>query len=193
MTSARKQTCSQPIKSSIRIWRNRFAAISLLGLALSATVAQPASAEQLWSYRSVNVPNRHIRHRDFLGFIENIKRNDLVGRDDATFEIVEGLAGDCMSFKSKNFRDHYLRHQNFRIKLAKLSNDDLFKRDATFCVSLGRFFPGATSFESFNLRGHFIRHSNFRLQIAKDDGSDLFGKDASFFRQVPLSQFPPSE
>src|SRR5262245_37995461 len=143
------------------------------------------------SYRSWNYPNRYIRHRSFLAYIDPIVANDQLGRKDATFRLVPGLAGRCWSFESVNYPGYFLRHENFRLKLAKQTDDQLFKEDATFCIVAGLANSEARSFESVNFPGHYIRHSNFELWLAKSDGSRLFKADATFITSPPLTEHPP--
>ena len=143
------------------------------------------------SFRSWNFPNRYIRHRSFLAYIDPIVANDNLGRKDATFRLVPGLAGRCWSFQSVNIPDHFLRHENFRVKLAKQANDQLFKEDATFCIVEGLAGSGGRSYESVNFPGHYMRHSNFELWLAKSDGSRLFREDATFITSPPLTEHPP--
>lgn len=159
--------------------------ISLSMLPLQLSYAQ----EQ--SFRSVNYPDRYIRHRGFLGYVEVINVNDKLGRNDATFRRVPGLAGKCNSFESINYPGFFLRHQDFRLKLMKQTNEQLFKEDATFCVGGGLGRVGSSSFQSVNFPGYFIRHSNFELWLVKSDGSTTFNKDASFDEVPPLSTHSP--
>src|SRR5262245_28059231 len=131
------------------------------------------------SYSSFNYPDRYIRHRSFLAFIDPIDARDALGRVDATFELIPGLAGQidpqladrCSSFKSVNFPRHYLRHQHFRLKLAEFTDDDFFKRDASFIIVPGLFNNRGVSFESVNFRRHYIRHFNFELWLHESDGN----------------------
>jgi hypothetical protein len=135
------------------------------------------------SFQSFNFPDRFIRHRNSLGFVEPIP-NEL-GKNDATFTIVSGLAGRCVSFESLNYRHHFLRHQNSRLKLAAFSNDKLFGEDATFCIVSGLADSAGTSFESINYPKHYIRHKNFELWLDPYDGTELFRRDATFRATQP--------
>jgi hypothetical protein len=137
-----------------------------------------------YSFSSYNFPDRYIRHRNFLGYIET--PNDELGRKDATFRLRNGLANEnCTSFESINFPGHFLRHQNFRVKLARNDGSKLFREDATFCQRAGTVGAGM-SFESYNFPAHYIRHKNFELWIDPSDGSDLFRNDATFIPQKAL-------
>ena len=134
------------------------------------------------SVQSMNFPDRYIRHRNWLGYIEP-PTNDL-GRKDATFKIVPGLADRCVSFESHNLPNHFLRHEGYRLKLALRQNEPLFREDATFCVVTGLADPNGVSFESVNNPGHFIRHRNLELWLDRQDGNE-FSKDATFRVKSP--------
>ncbi|VVM60716.1 hypothetical protein PS862_03896 [Pseudomonas fluorescens] len=160
---------------------------------LSQLLSQFSYAQEPNSFKSWNYPDRYIRHRLSLGYIDPIVANDKLGRNDATFRLVPGLAGKCRSFESVNYPGHFLRHQNYRLKLAKQTDDQLFKEDATFCVVSGLASSEARSFESVNFPKHYIRHSNFELWLGKSDGSQLFKQDATFIISPPLTVYPPSK
>ena len=162
-----------------------------LGVSLSLLVSQLSFAQEPNSFRSLNYPDRYIRHRLSLGYIDKIVAGDDLGRKDATFRLIPGLAGKCRSFESVNYPGQFLRHQNYRLKLAKQTADQLFKEDATFCFVTGLANSQNRSFESVNFPKHYIRHSNFELWLAKYDGSQLFKKDATFIVSPPLTVHPP--
>lgn len=172
--------------------RSRLSCLTLgLALCLSSVLPRLVCAQEPSSFRSLNYPDRYIRHRLSLGYVDRIVANDKLGRKDATFKLVPGLAGRCRSFESVNYPDHFLRHQNFRLNLAKRSDDQLFKEDATFCVVAGLANSQGRSFESVNFPKHYIRHSNFELWLGKSDGSRLFKQDATFIISLPLTEYPP--
>lgn len=133
-----------------------------------------------------NPPAFYIRHRNSLFRIDKINANDRLGRKDATFRRVAGLAGRCDSFESANYPGHFLRHQNFRLKLAKRTDDQLFKDDATFCLVRGLDGSVGNSFESINSPGHYIRRRNFELWLDRADGSALFRREATFIKSPDL-------
>ncbi len=137
---------------------------------------------QEFSLQSFNYPDRYVRHRNSLGFTEP-PVNEL-GKKDATFRVVPGLAGRCVSFESHNYPGQFLRHQGFRLKLAPRAGDQQFREDATFCVAQGQ--GAGFSFESFNFPGHYIRHRSNELWVERYDGTDLFRKDATFQLRPPL-------
>jgi len=140
------------------------------------------------SLRSLNFPDRYVRHRNALGYIE--PTTDDLGRQDATFRIVAGLSGSCLSFESHNFPSHYLRHQNYRLKLGLGENEQVFHEDATFCPVSGLADPNGVSFESVNSRGYYLRHRNFEVWLDQNDGTKQFRQDATFILTQPLSVGP---
>lgn len=162
-------------------------------VSLSLLLSQFSYAQEPSSFRSWNYPDRYVRHRSSLGYIDPIVASDKLGRKDATFQLVPGLAGKCRSFESVNYPGHFLRHQNYRLKLAKQTDDQLFKDDATFCVVGGLASSEGRSFESVNFPNHYIRHSNFELWLSKSEGSRVFKKDATFIISRPLTVYPPSQ
>jgi hypothetical protein len=153
------------------------------GVAIFLLLPSKQSYSQEVSWQSVNFPDRFIRHRNFLGFVEPI--NDQQAAKDAVFVSVPGLAGRCHSFEAKNFPGFFLRHQNFRVKLGKAETDQISREDATFCVRDGLANTNGRSFESANFPNHFIRHRDFELVLSENDGSDLFKKDATFMAEQP--------
>ena len=154
----------------------------ILSLLLIAPLLVPhcARADEK-SFQSLNFPERFIRHRNLLMYIE--PATDAVSTNDAAFKIVPGLAGSCHSFESRNFPGLFMRHQNLRLKLDKFENQELFRKDATFCIRPGLADSRGISFESFNYPGSFMRHRDFELYIQPNDGSELFKKDATFYQK----------
>lgn len=175
---------------SLNFIRKSFVVGSAICLALLCS--QVSYGQELISFESSNYPTQYIRHRFSLFRIDKIRSNDKLGRHDATFRQVPGLAGRCSSFESINYPNHFLRHQNFRLKLAKRTDDQLFKEDATFCLVRGLYATAGVSFESVNLPNHYIRHTNYELWLAKPDGSALFKRDATFIKSRDLKNHPPA-
>jgi Alpha-L-arabinofuranosidase B (ABFB) domain len=167
-------------------WLKKFLSVSTLSLSVCGIVLTSSSSvysqrlPEVVSFRSSNFPDRYIRHRNFLGYLEPI--SDELGRQDASFRTAPGLAGTCTSFESINFPGHFLRHENFRLKLSRRTNEALFRKDATFCLFTGLHGNDVDtwSFDSFNFPGYYIRHKNFELLLEQKDASDLFRKDAGF-------------
>ncbi|MBW4675288.1 MAG: AbfB domain-containing protein [Desmonostoc geniculatum HA4340-LM1] len=168
-------------------WLKKLLSVSTLSLSVCGIVLTSSSSvysqrlPEVVSFRSSNFPDRYIRHRNFLGYLEPI--SDELGRKDASFKPVPGLADtQCTSFESINFPGHFLRHENFRLKLSRRTNETLFRKDATFCLFTGLNGNDVDtwSFYSFNFPAYYIRHKNFELLLERVDGSDLFGKDSGF-------------
>lgn len=138
------------------------------------------------AFTSWNFHSYWIRQRDFLCYIEQISRGDVIGCMYATFRGVPGLAGNGWSFESVRFPGHFWRHENSRLKLRKFQDNKLFRADATFYYSRGLADRNnGRSFESFNFPRHYIRHRNFELMISRFENSDSFKRDATFRRMVP--------
>ncbi len=135
-----------------------------------------ANGSQL-ALRSLNYPDRYVRHRNFLADLTPVTTD--LDRADSTFVVRNGLAGTGLSFESVNYPRHYLRHQGFRLKLAPLENSDLYRKDATFISRAGLADANGVSFESLNYPGYFIRHTGFQLVINQDSGGP-FRADATF-------------
>jgi len=96
---------------------------------------------------------------------------------DATFLIVDGLAGQGVSFRHAAEPKRYIRHRNEKLYMDVNDNSALFKKDASFQI---RYGLGATngqfgiSFESVNYPGHFISLSGARGMLAKLTNSAAF-------------------
>ena len=141
------------------------------------------------SLRSVNVPDRYVRHRDNLGYVDPVNSSStLPARQDATFTVVPGLANaNCHSLRSVNFPDRYLRHYDFRVRLDVNTGDAVFARDATFCGRAGLAGGGSTSFESYSHPGRYLRHRNYELRVDWRTSDSAFAGDASFAVTAPLA------
>jgi len=164
-----------------------------LGVAIIFLLPSNQSYSQEHSFQSVNFPDRFMRHRNFLLFIE--PTTDELSAKDSVFVVIPGLAGQCHSFIPKNIAGgptgFFVRHQNFRVKLSREAPDDKpFRQDATFCFRNPPFGDrqareNAFAFESLNFPNHFIRHRDFELLVTQNDGSDQFKKDATFISVGP--------
>jgi hypothetical protein len=141
------------------------------------------------SLRSVNFPDRYVRHRDSLGRIDPLTAaGPLADRQDATFRAVPGLAvASCRSFESVNFPGRYLRHYDMRLVLAQNDNSTIFRRDATFCPRTGLAGGSSVSFEPYNQPGRFLRHADYQLRVDLRAATTVFAGDASFTVTAPLS------
>ncbi|MFI9011059.1 glycoside hydrolase family 43 protein [Actinosynnema sp. NPDC053489] len=137
------------------------------------------------SLRSANFPDRYVRHRDDLAYVEPI--GTATDRADATFTVVAGLAnGACHSFQSVNHPGSYLRHNNMRLVLNGNDGSAVFRADATFCGRAGLAGGGTTSFESFNFPGRYLRHYNYEMRLDQRGTDSAFTGDASFAVSSPL-------
>ena len=152
------------------------------------------------SLRSLNFPDRFIRHRNFLGELTQIVSE--LDREDATFDIGNGAVGSLINIRPGNFPFHALRHQDFRIKLQEFNpglvmpgqtespEAKLLREDATFRLAHGLADPRGISFASVNFPDRFIRHRDFHLFLEPAD-SDLARRDATFFPVQPFVPDPP--
>lgn len=135
------------------------------------------------SLRSVNYPDRYVRHRANLAYVEQI--STATDRQDATFTVVPGLANAaCVSLRSVNFPTRYLRHYDFRVRLDVNSGDATFASDATFCGRAG--LAGGLSLESYSHPGRYLRHYAFELRVDQFASGSGFAGDASFTVTAPL-------
>ncbi|NJQ00324.1 AbfB domain-containing protein [Streptomyces zingiberis] len=131
------------------------------------------TAEQ--ALRSVNFPDRYVRHRNGGVFLDRVGGGDAA---QAAFSVVPGLADrECRSFRTRDGR--YLRHQSFRMRVGADDGSGLFRQDATFCLRPGAG-AGSVTLQSYNFRDRHIRHSNFELRLEPYEHSAQFRNDASF-------------
>ncbi len=150
------------------------------------------------SLRSINFPDRLIRHMNFLGELTRVVSD--LDKHDATFTIVPGLAdGRFISFQSVNIPGHFLRHQGFRLTLhlrpgifdpSHPPPPDPFFADATFIMEPGLADASAVSFRSLNFNDRFIRHRDFHLFVEPQNSPNL-NLDATFKKEGPLVIIPP--
>jgi hypothetical protein len=83
--------------------------------------------------RSVNFPDRYLRHRQFRVWLEG--GTDQLFQQDSTFFFERGLADpEGVSFRSVNYPDRYIRHRDFHlwVEAPADSADEAFRNDATF-------------------------------------------------------------
>jgi hypothetical protein len=133
-----------------------------------------------WSFRSHNINQHFIRHRNFQG---ELTTRDGSG-DDFAFTLVDGLAGAGVSFRSVNFPDLYLRHRNFRVMLEGPTVEaQTFRQDATFHPVPGLADDHGISFLSHNVRDHYLRHRDFHLWVEESTTPNL--KPDATFHQEP--------
>ncbi|MGP3912200.1 glycoside hydrolase family 43 protein [Nonomuraea sp. 10N515B] len=141
------------------------------------------------SLRSANFPDRYVRHRDYLAYVDPLNSaSPLADRRDATFAVVAGLAhAGCYSFQAVNQPGYYLRHYNMRLTLQRDDGSAIFKGDATYCGRAGLAGGGTISFESYNLPGRYLRHYNYEMRLDLWASGSVFAGDASFTVTSPLS------
>ena len=164
---------------------------TVIGLVMLCLTAQAASADETVSFKSVNYPDRWIRHYNYEGRIDPIDPNDTVGLKDATFILRPALSGTpgAVSFESVNYPGFFLRHEDFRLKLQATNTDhhpQSFREDASFLPRAGLAGGATVSYESVNFPNHFIRHSDYKLWVNKSRGEQTFPQDASFRKLSPL-------
>ncbi|MFC5835571.1 glycoside hydrolase family 43 protein [Nonomuraea insulae] len=138
------------------------------------------------SLRSANFPDRYVRHRSGLAYVEPLSASSpLADRQSATFTVTAGLANSgCYSFRSGN---SYLRHYNLRLTLQADDGSAIFKSDATFCGRAGLAGGGTISLESYNLPGRYLRHYNYELRMDLRESGSVFASDASYTVTSPLA------
>merc|ERR1711998_527268 len=116
-----------------------------------------------FSFRSVNFPDRYLRHKNFERFLHDTEDND-----DFYFNIRPGnWRGYGISMESVNFPGHFLRHQNFRVFLHEYADDELYQMDSTFVFDeppRGRK-KGYVAFQSVNYPEKNLRHKNFEMWL----------------------------
>ncbi|SEG43045.1 Glycosyl hydrolases family 43 [Nonomuraea solani] len=141
------------------------------------------------SLRSANFPDRYVRHRGGLGYIDPLSAaSPLADRQSATFTVVAGLAhSGCYSLQSVNQPGYYLRHFNLRLTLQRDDGSAIFKGDATYCGRAGLAGGGTISLESYNLPGRYLRHYNYELRMDLRASDSVFASDASFTVTSPLA------
>jgi hypothetical protein len=152
------------------------------------------------SFRSINFPDRFIRHINFLGEFTPVESD--LDKHDATFTIVPGLADrQFISFKPINVAGQVLRHQDFRLKLSEepgLFDPSvgpppewaLLRADATFIMETDPNDATVVTFRSFNFPDRFIRHRDFHLFV-EPIGSPFLMNDAIFRKEPPWIILPP--
>jgi hypothetical protein len=151
---------------------------------VSGGAALPTNARR--SFRSANFPDRYVRHRNSLGYIEPVSASSsTTTKQDATFTVVPGLADpNCYSFAAVNVTG-YLRHSNRRIRVDADNGTAQFRQDATFCARPGLSGSGTVSLEAYNFPGNYIRHYNYELRIDLFADTSVYRADASFTSVTP--------
>ncbi|MFE7277324.1 glycoside hydrolase family 43 protein [Streptomyces sp. NPDC057623] len=136
------------------------------------------------SFQSVNIPDRYLRHRDFLGYTDPVAATSTaLTKQDATFTVVRGLADpNCYSLRTAS--GLYVRHSAFRIRVDANDGTATFAKDATFNAHPGTA-AGSVALESYNFPGYYLRHRNGELWVDRSTATDLFRADRSFQPVAP--------
>ncbi|MBV7695097.1 AbfB domain-containing protein [Streptomyces sp. TRM70350] len=143
----------------------------------SSNDPKPPTSSATWRFvNSVNYPDRYWRVSDGRVTLDTITSSS--ARQDATFELVKGLAdSSCYSFVTAD--GDYLRHREFVLRAEDHDGSSLFRQDATFCPrSLAH--SDAIALESVNYPGRFLRHQNFRLRLDPYEHHGQYYADAAF-------------
>merc|ERR1712232_1473898 len=131
------------------------------------------------NFKSLNFPEKALRHKDFECFLEDFEGEG--PPEDWKFKIKKGLADENkISFESVNFPNHFIRHQGFRVKVNEDDGSDLFAKDATFhsggviaeMLSKINRRQLTVNLKGFNFPEHGLRHKNYEffLEEFKVDG-----------------------
>jgi hypothetical protein len=138
------------------------------------------------SLRSVNYPDKYIRHRNFVVDLTSIASDQ--DKKDASFKVAPALNGEAgyVSFEAINYPGYYLRHQEFRLKLQKQETVETYKNDVSFKPVAGLNGIGY-SFESSNYPSYYLRHQEFQLKLHKNENSATYKKDATFLLDAALA------
>lgn len=176
--------CTRPARLVAFLW--------IIGLVLGLTPAPVAEAQSGQapnhvSLRAFNIPNGFIRHGGGWARLDDIYPSSPEwARADATWTVVPGLAGNCVSFESRNFKRHYLRHSWGRGRLDIFQDSRGFREDATFCQVPGLADPNAVSYRSFQFGNAYLRHAGGQIHLSDNDNSPLFRADATFRISSPM-------
>ncbi|WP_433749004.1 AbfB domain-containing protein [Paenibacillus amylolyticus] len=133
-------------------------------------------------FSSHNVPDRFIRHANYIARIDSNVSPAL----DSQFRVVPGLASSTgISLESINFPGYFLkRNASNKIVLEAYANTSVYKGDATFLSSPGWADSTKVSLQSYSQPGYYIRHYDYVLQLdAVNAASSVTVKgDATFGR-----------
>merc|ERR1711998_40664 len=108
------------------------------------------NGQGFFSFRSVNYPDRYLRHKNFELWLDENDGSELFA-DDTTFN----LFSPACRLKSMNFPTHSMRHCNFEF----FNNETEYENeDFLLQIRPGNFYGEGVSFESVNFPGYFVRH-----------------------------------
>jgi GH43 family beta-xylosidase len=160
----------------------------LTGPTVAARAASPAPAisSTFVSIKAYDLTQGYVRRAYGTGRVDDITASSSIGdRADATWALVPGLAGSCVSLESRNYRGYYLRHAYGDVHLQPYQDSWQFKQDATFCQVSGLADGTAFSLRAFQFPNAYLRHAYGVLHLADNDGSTLFKRDATFLTTPP--------
>ena len=114
-------------------------------------------------FSSHNVPDRYIRHANYIARIDANVSPAL----DSQFRVVPGLASSTgISLESINFPGYFLkRNTSNKIVLEAYADTAAYKGDATFLSSPGWADSTKVSLQSYSQPGYYIRHYDYVLQL----------------------------
>lgn len=84
-----------------------------------------------YSLHSVN--RGFIRHRGYEAWVDPDSTEALY-RNDASFTVEAGAAGQGITLRSVNIPERTLRHQDYNLYIHPSDGSDLFKKDSSFIV-----------------------------------------------------------
>merc|ERR1712159_449212 len=138
--------------------------------------AECECGQGFFSFRSVNFPDRCLRHKNFELWLDENDGSELFDQD-TTFN----LFSPACRLKSMNFPPHSMRHCNYEFFNNETEYDN---EDFLLQIRPGNFYGEGVSFESVNFPGHFVRHQGFRVKLHESSGDDwddeLFQLDTTF-------------
>lgn len=136
------------------------------------------SNRQYFSFRSVNFPDRYLRHKNFELWLDERDGSELFD-DDTTFALFS--FNGAINFRSLNFPDHAMRHKDFVYFNDPAPPGNEGPSDDFELVMRPGNFPGqGLSFESTNFPGKFLRHQGFRCHLHDYEDNELFQLDSTF-------------
>ncbi|WP_236028199.1 AbfB domain-containing protein [Paractinoplanes lichenicola] len=129
--------------------------------------------------------DRYVRHQNGLGYTAHVDAGSAaLLKQDATWQVVPGLAGGCYSLQARNYPGYYLRHQNSRVRISPDDGTTLMRADATWCP---RTAPGGVRLTSWNFPGSYLRHYASELWLAMPGGPNPWDNVTSLAPDVTWS------
>jgi hypothetical protein len=150
--------------------------------ALYVRPLQPITPDKMVSICWFDQCDHYIRNRN--GFGERSRIVTDLDRADATFRVVRGLTGSCISLESISSPGKYLRQKNGRI-MVEANDGGEFAGDASFCQYDG-FWGGGFSLMSYSGNGRYVAHSEGAMMLSDRVAGNAFGKAVTFQIKEPL-------